>query len=155
MHKKNTTRSYIFFKGKVNRQAVLHDKFKNNSSRSCRPRLPFHKSTELLLNRIFLLTSVSTGSFLRGFHTQSACHLKQLILKYLNLFYQYHLPRTFSLFTADVYLFELICCTAFRLWERCQETGKTARGGVGGESKGMVFLLSPSPLLLLIFCPAL
>lgn len=56
-HKKNTTRSYIFFKGKVNRQAVLHDKFKNNSSRSCRPRLTFHKSTEPLLNRIFLLTS--------------------------------------------------------------------------------------------------
>ena len=97
-NKKNTTRSYIFFKGKVNRQVVLHDKFKNNSSRSCRPRLPFHKSTELLLNRIFFAhLKVSTGSFLRGFHTQSACHLEQLILKYLNLFYQYHLPRTFSL----------------------------------------------------------
>lgn len=103
----------------------------------------------------FAHLKVSTGSFLRGFHTQSACHLEQLILKYLNLFYQYHLPRTFSLLTADVYLFELICCTAFRLWGRCQETGKTARGGVGGESKGMVFLLSPSSLLLLIFCPAL
>lgn len=45
----------------------------------------------------FAHLKVSTGSFLRGFHTQSACHLEQLILKYLNLFYQYHLPRTFSL----------------------------------------------------------